>query len=344
MVAPYNFQLDWARNDGIFLPMINDVIRNNFYDRLLSRYVKDQDCVDIGFGTGLLSLIALKHGAKSIVAFEKDSSRFELGQYIIKQLGLSNKITLINDSFAGDDFHSYCNATVFFSEIVDREIFGEGIWNVFPRSTLANQIFLPSRYRIELWTCEISDIYNLSIDKNVTKFGSVPGFNPGVDVEHDFIKLINKILYNAHKDTQSVEQDIVLELPSPGRRKVNLDNTTDWDTQVWRGIMRSTGKVSASYEIDVNSSSIRVVDKFNSFEDCQPLDLEKPYYSLTLDMSKYHNKNLLIWPRASIGDDSEYLYLDTANNWGAIPPMVATKYSKDITLTHLLGNSPMEIF
>jgi hypothetical protein len=346
MTTSYNSNLNWANDNGIYLPMINDIVRNNFYDRLLSRHVRDQNCVEIGFGTGLLSLIALKHGAKSIVAFEKDSSRYKLGQYVIDQLGLSNKITLVNKIFTGNDFYNFHNTTVFFSEIVDGEIFGEGIWNVFPRSALTKQIFLPNRYRTELWTCEISDIFNLSIDKNVTKFGSVPAFNPGIDVDHNFIKLINKILYETNKNNHSVEQNIILSPIQRGLRKIDPTNaTTDWDDQgrkgfmIWKNAIRNTGKVSASYEVDVNSRSISIVDKFNSPGNIHPMDFKKAYYSLTLDMSDYHDKNLLIWPRTIIGDDTEYLYLDTAHSWGSVPPVVATKYSKDITLTHVFGNS-----
>ena len=64
----YLRDIDWKNNDGVFLPMLNDFRRNWFYERTLSTSVRDQECVDIGFGTGLLSLIALKHGAKHITA------------------------------------------------------------------------------------------------------------------------------------------------------------------------------------------------------------------------------------------------------------------------------------
>ena len=85
-------RIDWHNHDGVNLGMINDFMRNQFYDRILSRYVRDQQCTDIGFGTGLLSMLALKHGAKHIRAFESDPDRFQLGCEIISRLGLHDQI------------------------------------------------------------------------------------------------------------------------------------------------------------------------------------------------------------------------------------------------------------
>ena len=40
-------RIDWYNHDGVNLGMINDFVRNQFYDRVLSIYVRDQVCVDI---------------------------------------------------------------------------------------------------------------------------------------------------------------------------------------------------------------------------------------------------------------------------------------------------------
>jgi predicted RNA methylase len=52
-------RVDFENHDGVYLSMLNDVARNQFYDQVLTQ-VRDHDCVEIGFGTGLLSMLALK--------------------------------------------------------------------------------------------------------------------------------------------------------------------------------------------------------------------------------------------------------------------------------------------
>ena len=69
-------EIDWYNHDGVNLSMINDFMRNQFYDRVLSKHVTNQNCTDVGFGTGLLSMIALKHGATHVRAFEVDYHRY----------------------------------------------------------------------------------------------------------------------------------------------------------------------------------------------------------------------------------------------------------------------------
>jgi predicted RNA methylase len=107
-------RIDWNNHDGVNLGMINDFVRNQFYDRVISRYVQDQDCTDIGFGTGLLSMLALKHGARHIRAFESDTDRYQLGCEIIKQLGLHNRIELLNEQYD----HYYQPTPITFTETV----------------------------------------------------------------------------------------------------------------------------------------------------------------------------------------------------------------------------------
>jgi predicted RNA methylase len=91
-------QIDFLNHDGVNRAMINDFMRNQFYDNIFAETVKDQHCVDIGFGTGLLSILALKHGARSVTAYESDPARFELGQLIIQTLNLNKLHYFMTDT------------------------------------------------------------------------------------------------------------------------------------------------------------------------------------------------------------------------------------------------------
>ena len=84
-------------NIGTDWDMLNDHLRNQFYNELLKQ-CKDKVVIDVGFGTGILSIIALKHGAKIIHAYEMDKETYLLGKHIIKRLGLKSKIILLRSA------------------------------------------------------------------------------------------------------------------------------------------------------------------------------------------------------------------------------------------------------
>jgi predicted RNA methylase len=89
-----NKLLDWKFDNGISTYMTTDKDRNQFMDRVLARTVKDKNCLDIGFGTGLLSFLAVKHGAKHVTAFEFNYERYLLGQYLIEKMGLQDQTSI----------------------------------------------------------------------------------------------------------------------------------------------------------------------------------------------------------------------------------------------------------
>jgi hypothetical protein len=112
--------------------MINDFLppdRSKFYDAVFKENVHNKDCVEIGFGAGVLSMLALKHGANHIDAWERDPCNYQIGQYIINQLGLQDRITLHQGSFSAN--HVVPNDTVIFHEII-----GNSIWDENMRSCL----------------------------------------------------------------------------------------------------------------------------------------------------------------------------------------------------------------
>lgn len=75
-------KINWLSDDGVNLPMTNDVSRNVFYNKILSKNVQGKKCCEIGFGTNLLSILAIKHGASSVIAYECNQDKFELGKTI----------------------------------------------------------------------------------------------------------------------------------------------------------------------------------------------------------------------------------------------------------------------
>lgn len=270
-------RIDWHNHDGVNLGMINDFVRNQFYNRILSRYAKDQLCTDIGFGTGLLSMLALKHGARHIRAFESDHDRYQLGCEIIKQLNLADRIELINERYD----HTYQPTPVTFTETVNGNLWWEGLWNSLPRDK--KSIFLPGEYFLEMWAIEVPD----SFAQGLTMTGqSQAFFAPGVDVDPAFVSLINTLANKA----------LVGSLPLPnGIVAFERQQETAWG---WIPYMRAVqaGSVVASY-------SAKYWDK-----DTKSLVLKVP-------TGAWRDKTMLVVPRMGMQQDSDKLYLDTGH-WG----------------------------
>jgi len=176
-------KIDWYYHDGVNLPMINDFVRNQFYDRVLSRYVRGQRCTDVGFGTGLLSMLALKHGAQHIRAFENNPERFQLGKELIKRLGLQTQIDLINEQYD----NNYSPTPITFTETVNGNLWWEGLWHSLPRDE--KSILLPGDYSLEIWAVEVPEVFAKGI-QSPEETNRV--FNPGVDVAPEFVRTINE--------------------------------------------------------------------------------------------------------------------------------------------------------
>jgi hypothetical protein len=177
-------RVDFENHDGVYLSMLNDISRNQFYDQILTE-VHDQHCVEIGFGTGLLSMLALKHGARSIVAYESDPDRYRLGCEVIRVLKLQDRITLINRRYDHTCEHGQ---TIVFTETVDDNIWGEGLYNSLPRQP--GQQFLPGQYFLEIYAVPISaDIASSLIQAHEKNY-----FSPGVDIDSRFVSYVNLLL------------------------------------------------------------------------------------------------------------------------------------------------------
>ncbi len=115
-------KLNWRKDDGVFFWMLNDGLRNEFYFEALQRAAPGKVVLDIGLGAGVLTIMALKAGAKKVIAYEQNRERFEYAQAVIHRLGYSDRVELhlgcfsnckipketidviVTETFAGDPF------------------------------------------------------------------------------------------------------------------------------------------------------------------------------------------------------------------------------------------------
>ena len=195
-------KLEWDLDDGIFLPMINDVARNNFYNDILREKAQDKIVCDIGSGTGLLSVLAVQHGAKKVYAVERDYHRARLCEYVVQELGLSDKITV----WHGDFFKFNTDDVDFFiSETIGSNIFEEGFLRIAQHCNLLNKPLYPDNIILSLGIYDNSSNY-------VFKNTKLTDFNPGIDIAYGFTDFINKLIRDKYSFNTQFLSDVQQKL------------------------------------------------------------------------------------------------------------------------------------
>lgn len=108
--------------------LVRDKARNAAYEAALARVVRPDSLVlDIGAGTGLLGLLALRAGAGRVVACEMNPATARMAADIARINGVADRLSIIpkksNDLILGEDLDR--PADVIVSEIVDNTLLAE---------------------------------------------------------------------------------------------------------------------------------------------------------------------------------------------------------------------------
>jgi len=237
-------------------------------------------------------MLALKHGARSIVAYESDPDRYQLGSEMIKLLSLQDRITLINQRYDHSCEHA---RPVIFTETVDDNIWGEGLYNSLPRQP--GQRFLPGEYFLEIHAIPIS----VDVASSLTQSYEENYFSPGVDVESRFVSYINLLLSKKYK--KSIKSKTVL--PTGVNQLTPGLTYLDW-------ITNST--CVGRYTVDANAAFVDI-----------------PVHELQVDTS---DQPVLIVPRAGMQHGSNCLYLDTGHWKPPANPAVINAPNSRVTVEH----------
>lgn len=121
-----------AYNDVIpawHFAMMNDRPRNDAYQAVISRLVPGKRVLDIGTGTGLLSMMAARAGAKSVTTCESVALIAERAREIIALNGFANRIAVVarrsTDLVIGTDLAE--RAQVLITETFSSDLVSEGV-------------------------------------------------------------------------------------------------------------------------------------------------------------------------------------------------------------------------
>jgi len=187
-------EFDWFNQNGIFMPMINDTGRNIAYKKAIEKVAKNSIVCDIGTGTGFLSILAAKAGAKKVYSIEMDPGRAQYAREMIKKVGFENTIEVINKNFLSCDRSDIPDDIDYFiSETIGSPIFNENIINLAGHSKGWGGIFIPGTIEITV------EVYkNHPILPLVYTDSEAFEFQPDIEIDETFQTEVNKSFQHQH--------------------------------------------------------------------------------------------------------------------------------------------------
>jgi len=184
---------DWFKNNGIYMPMINDTGRNIAYKAAIERVAPGSVVCDIGTGTGLLSILAAKARAKKVYSVEMDPGRAKYARDMIDKLGIKN-VQVINKNFFS------CNRAdipddidYFISETIGNPIFNENIVDLSKHAKQWGGTFIPGKIEV---TAEVYK--NHPILPLVYAESEAFEFQPDIEIDDAYEKTINDTFQQKH--------------------------------------------------------------------------------------------------------------------------------------------------
>lgn len=126
----YHQSTDGWEKQIVHKEMLDDTIRTNNFKHALERFINpDSVVLDIGCGTGVLSLFAAKAGAKKVYSIEASKAAFDFSTNMVKDNNLEDKITLFNNVSYNVTIPE--KADILVSEIIGNLPLGENILETF---------------------------------------------------------------------------------------------------------------------------------------------------------------------------------------------------------------------
>ena len=214
---------DWFKNNGIFMPMINDTGRNIAFKAAIEKIAPGSIMCDIGTGTGLLSILAAKAGAKKVYSIEMDNGRAEFARKMIQQLGLDDTIQVINKNFYKCDRNDIPDDVDYFvSETIGSPIFNEEIIQIANKSKEWGGVFVPGTIEV------IAEVYKEHpILPLVYAASEAFEFQPDIEIDEEFEKSVNDTFQKQHPADSTLYRfnyanNLLQQLPKFKENRIDL--------------------------------------------------------------------------------------------------------------------------
>ncbi|CAB4129136.1 AdoMet_MTases domain containing protein [uncultured Caudovirales phage] len=265
-------EFNWFSNNGVFMPMINDTGRNVFYKAAIERAVKDKVVCDIGTGTGFLSVLSAKAGAKKVYAVEMDPGRADFAKRMIHSVGLSDVVEVINENFLDTEI----SADIYVSETIGTQVFNENIIAIAEHARKNGGVFIPSTFELTVKIFKNHPIFPI-----VQTGSDAFEFQPDIEIDDKFESLINAGFQQRHSLGNTLYRancihNLFKELPKFDDLRLTLQYETD--------------PIIVDLNQPVNMEDIKIVvpaDKvdMNDVGVCAVLFWRAKYQDLTMDVT-----------------------------------------------------------
>lgn len=326
--------IDWGTHDGVNLSMLNDFMRNRFYDRAISQQVNNRRCIDVGFGTGLLTIMALRHGAQHVTAYESDENRYELGMEVIRRLSLESRVKLINERYDYSMLAEHPDVEVLFTETVNGNLWWEGMFNNIPAEPTSVQ-FIPGDYCLELLAITVSDDLAQGLTTNIE--GPIEEFYPGVDMDVEFVNCVNEMIARTNERDFSPR---AAAAPTVGLQVLDNKTNTPWAWIPYMRLAAYDSEVIARYQLNVGQATVTTRDSY--VDHVKPFDFRASRLTLTIDTAGWRDTNVVLVPRVSLLSGQHRLILDTGH-WGPVEsPVLLVRPNSDLVVSHSLRSGSIK--
>jgi predicted RNA methylase len=154
--------------------MLFDAVRTKTFEKAIRKVSKNKDVLEIGIGTGILSLFAADSGAHSVTSTEAADETFQTAKNTIKKNNFQNKISLIQYKNKPIKFKKKFD--VIMSECLGHFAFDENMVSVvaeYKKHLKKGGIFLPRKISLFMTLVENADFYKQNInlwDKKAYEF------------------------------------------------------------------------------------------------------------------------------------------------------------------------------
>lgn len=197
------------------IALIFDYERTNCYNRFLKEHAKDKIVVDCGSGSGLLSWLALKHGAKEAYALDIIPSVLD---HLDRLSKITNKLHVKNIDILTEDLPK---GDLYVHEIFGHTIFEEGIHHLVDNLKRQGVTSLyPSKFKVYS-----SDSKNFTLRK-FDKTKDQDKFNLNLlDIEvREFINVLENNFFGKIDYYSLLEKDATVIELNQGEKETNLLN------------------------------------------------------------------------------------------------------------------------
>ena len=145
--------------------MLFDVPRTTTFEKAIQQISKNKDILEIGTGTGILSLIAAKAGARSVTATEAADETFNTAKETIKNNNLEKAIDLVQ--YKNKPLKFKQKFDVIMSECLGHFAFDENMVSVvakYKKHLKKDGVFLPSNISLFMTLVDNADFYAQTIN------------------------------------------------------------------------------------------------------------------------------------------------------------------------------------